>query len=249
MTGIKTFGNNSESMETMIRMQNVNLVYPTGTAALKDCSLEIAKGEFVFIVGSSGSGKSTMIKTLLGELAISSGRIEVAGKNLANMSRRELPYFRRRLGVVFQEFRLLDEMNVFENVALAQRVVGVSSREKRRKNSLAMLEMVGLAKKLKAYPNELSGGEQQRVAIARALAKNPKLLLCDEPTGALDYNTGKSVLKLLQDTCRNTGTTVIVITHNQALTAMADRVITVKSGTVEKVVLNDNIKNVEDLEW
>ena len=123
MTGIKTFGNNSESMETMIRMQNVNLVYPTGTAALKDCSLEIAKGEFVFIVGSSGSGKSTMIKTLLGELAISSGRIEVAGKNLANMSRRELPYFRRRLGVVFQEFRLLDEMNVFENVALAQRVV------------------------------------------------------------------------------------------------------------------------------
>ena len=164
MTGIKTFGNNSESMETMIRMQNVNLVYPTGTAALKDCSLEIAKGEFVFIVGSSGSGKSTLIKTLLGELAISSGRIEVAGKNLANMSRRELPYFRRRLGVVFQEFRLLDEMNVFENVALAQRVVGVSSREKRRKNSLAMLEMVGLAKKLKAYPNELSGGEQQERA-------------------------------------------------------------------------------------
>ena len=148
MTGIKTFGNN-ETAETIIRMQNVNLVYPTGTAALKDCSLEIGKGEFVFIVGSSGSGKSTLIKTLLGELEISSGRIEVAGKDLANMTRKELPYFRRKLGVVFQEFRLLDEMNVFENVALAQRVVGVSSRERRRKNSLAMLEMVGLSKKLK----------------------------------------------------------------------------------------------------
>ena len=176
MTGIKTFGNN-ETAETIIRMQNVNLVYPTGTAALKDCSLEIGKGEFVFIVGSSGSGKSTLIKTLLGELEISSGRIEVAGKDLANMTRKELPYFRRKLGVVFQEFRLLDEMNVFENVALAQRVVGVSSRERRRKNSLAMLEMVGLSKKLKAYPNELSGGEQQRVAIARAMVNRPAILL------------------------------------------------------------------------
>lgn len=179
MTGIKTFGNN-ETAETIIRMQNVNLVYPTGTAALKDCSLEIGKGEFVFIVGSSGSGKSTLIKTLLGELEISSGRIEVAGKDLANMTRKELPYFRRKLGVVFQEFRLLDEMNVFENVALAQRVVGVSSRERRRKNSLAMLEMVGLSKKLRAYPNELSGGEQQRVAIARAMVNRPAILLADE---------------------------------------------------------------------
>ena len=232
MTGIKTFGNNSESMETMIRMQNVNLVYPTGTAALKDCSLEIAKGEFVFIVGSSGSGKSTMIKTLLGELAISSGRIEVAGKNLANMSRRELPYFRRRLGVVFQEFRLLDEMNVFENVARAQRVVGVSSREKRRKNSLAMLEMVGLAKKLKAYPNELSGGEQQRVAIARAMVNRPAILLADEPTGHLDPENSWEIMKLLQDV-HELGTTVLVVSHNEDIVnKMQKRVITLHKGQI-----------------
>lgn len=232
MTGIKTFGNNSESMETMIRMQNVNLVYPTGTAALKDCSLEIAKGEFVFIVGSSGSGKSTLIKTLLGELAISSGRIEVAGKNLANMSRRELPYFRRRLGVVFQEFRLLDEMNVFENVARAQRVVGVSSREKRRKNSLAMLEMVGLAKKLKAYPNELSGGEQQRVAIARAMVNRPAILLADEPTGNLDPENSWEIMKLLQDV-HELGTTVLVVSHNEDIVnKMQKRVITLHKGQI-----------------
>ncbi len=219
-------------METMIRMQNVNLVYPTGTAALKDCSLEIAKGEFVFIVGSSGSGKSTLIKTLLGELAISSGRIEVAGKNLANMSRRELPYFRRRLGVVFQEFRLLDEMNVFENVALAQRVVGVSSREKRRKNSLAMLEMVGLAKKLKAYPNELSGGEQQRVAIARAMVNRPAILLADEPTGNLDPENSWEIMKLLQDV-HELGTTVLVVSHNEDIVnKMQKRVITLHKGQI-----------------
>lgn len=232
MTGIKTFGNNSEEMETMIRMQNVNLVYPTGTAALKDCSLEITKGEFVFIVGSSGSGKSTLIKTLLGELAISSGRIEVAGKNLANMSRRELPYFRRRLGVVFQEFRLLDEMNVFENVALAQRVVGVSSREKRRKNSLAMLEMVGLAKKLKAYPKELSGGEQQRVAIARAMVNRPAILLADEPTGNLDPENSWEIMKLLQDV-HELGTTVLVVSHNEDIVnKMQKRVITLHKGQI-----------------
>ena len=231
MTGIKTFGNN-ETAETIIRMQNVNLVYPTGTAALKDCSLEIGKGEFVFIVGSSGSGKSTLIKTLLGELEISSGRIEVAGKDLANMTRKELPYFRRKLGVVFQEFRLLDEMNVFENVALAQRVVGVSSRERRRKNSLAMLEMVGLSKKLKAYPNELSGGEQQRVAIARAMVNRPAILLADEPTGNLDPETSWEIMKLLQDV-HGLGTTVLVVSHNEDIVnKMQKRVITLHKGQI-----------------
>lgn len=231
MTGIKTFGNN-ETAETIIRMQNVNLVYPTGTAALKDCSLEIGKGEFVFIVGSSGSGKSTLIKTLLGELEISSGRIEVAGKDLANMTRKELPYFRRKLGVVFQEFRLLDEMNVFENVALAQRVVGVSSRERRRKNSLAMLEMVGLSKKLKAYPNELSGGEQQRVAIARAMVNRPAILLADEPTGNLDPENSWEIMKLLQDV-HELGTTVLVVSHNEDIVnKMQKRVITLHKGQI-----------------
>ena len=228
MTGIKTFGNN-ETAETIIRMQNVNLVYPTGTAALKDCSLEIGKGEFVFIVGSSGSGKSTLIKTLLGELEISSGRIEVAGKDLANMTRKELPYFRRKLGVVFQEFRLLDEMNVFENVALAQRVVGV---ERRRKNSLAMLEMVGLSKKLKAYPNELSGGEQQRVAIARAMVNRPAILLADEPTGNLDPENSWEIMKLLQDV-HELGTTVLVVSHNEDIVnKMQKRVITLHKGQI-----------------
>lgn len=231
MTGIKTFGNN-ETAEMIIRMQNVNLVYPTGTAALKDCSLEIGKGEFVFIVGSSGSGKSTLIKTLLGELEISSGRIEVAGKDLANMTRKELPYFRRKLGVVFQEFRLLDEMNVFENVALAQRVVGVSSRERRRKNSLAMLEMVGLSKKLKAYPNELSGGEQQRVAIARAMVNRPAILLADEPTGNLDPENSWEIMKLLQDV-HELGTTVLVVSHNEDIVnKMQKRVITLHKGQI-----------------
>ena len=231
LTGIKTFGNN-ETAETIIRMQNVNLVYPTGTAALKDCSLEIGKGEFVFIVGSSGSGKSTLIKTLLGELEISSGRIEVAGKDLANMTRKELPYFRRKLGVVFQEFRLLDEMNVFENVALAQRVVGVSSRERRRKNSLAMLEMVGLSKKLKAYPNELSGGEQQRVAIARAMVNRPAILLADEPTGNLDPENSWEIMKLLQDV-HELGTTVLVVSHNEDIVnKMQKRVITLHKGQI-----------------
>ena len=168
----------------------------------------------------------------MGELAISSGRIEVAGKNLANMSRRELPYFRRRLGVVFQEFRLLDEMNVFENVALAQRVVGVSSREKRRKNSLAMLEMVGLAKKLKAYPNELSGGEQQRVAIARAMVNRPAILLADEPTGNLDPENSWEIMKLLQDV-HELGTTVLVVSHNEDIVnKMQKRVITLHKGQI-----------------
>ena len=186
----------------------------------------------MFIVGSSGSGKSTLIKTLLGELEISSGRIEVAGKDLANMTRKELPYFRRKLGVVFQEFRLLDEMNVFENVALAQRVVGVSSRERRRKNSLAMLEMVGLSKKLKAYPNELSGGEQQRVAIARAMVNRPAILLADEPTGNLDPENSWEIMKLLQDV-HELGTTILVVSHNEDIVnKMQKRVITLHKGQI-----------------
>ena len=232
----------------MIIMEDVTKTYSTGVAALNGINLHIQKGEFVFIVGKSGSGKSTLIKLLLKELDPTSGKIYVNKKYLNKITRKKLPYLRRDIGVVFQDFRLLPDRNVYENVAFAQRVIGRPTRVI-RKRVPEVLQEVGLAGKYKAFPDELSGGEQQRVAIARALAKNPKLLLCDEPTGALDYNTGKSVLKLLQDTCRNTGTTVIVITHNQALTAMADRVITVKSGTVEKVVLNDNIKNVEDLEW
>ena len=232
----------------MIRLSDVSMTYKAGNKALQDVSFTVEAGGFVFIVGRSGSGKSTLLKLLLKELEPSSGQILVNGVDLGAMPRRHIPRYRRTLGVVFQDFRLLKDRNVFENVAFALRVTGASGRQIRERVP-RMLGMVGLSSKYKAYPEQLSGGEQQRVAIARALAKNPKLLLCDEPTGALDYNTGKAVLKLLQDTCREKGKTVIVITHNQALTAMADRIIKVKSGTIVSVVKNEQITRVEDIEW
>ena len=234
--------------EALITLQDVSVTYPTGTHALQQINLQVGKGEFVFVVGSSGSGKSTFIKTLLGEVKATHGKIFVAKKQLDRIKRKELPYYRRILGVVFQEFRLLKDRNVYENVALAQRVVGVS-KQKIEKNVMNILELVGLSGKEKMRPKELSGGEQQRVSIARALAKNPKILLCDEPTGALDYKTGKQVLALLQDTCRSTGRTVIVITHNSALTAMADRVIRIKSGQAISNVVNEHPTPVEEIEW
>lgn len=230
MAGNRTMGETAGG--PIISMQNVNMIYPNDTVALKDCSLEIDKGEFAFIVGSSGSGKSTLIKTLLGEIAISSGRIEVAGKNLAGITRRELPYYRRKLGVVFQEFRLLEEMSVFENVVLAQRVVGVASRERRRRNSMEMLELVGLSKKLKAHPSELSGGEQQRVAIARAMVNKPSILLADEPTGNLDPENSWEIMNLLQEV-HELGTTVLVVSHNEDIVnRMQKRVITLHQGQI-----------------
>lgn len=229
MVGTRILGNNAE---TMIRLKDVNMIYSSGTVALKNCSLSIGKGEFAFIVGSSGSGKSTLIKTLLGEVQISSGKVEVAGKDLANMTRKELPYFRRKLGVVFQEFRLLDEMNVFENVVLAQRVIGVHSRERRKRNALAMIEMVGLSEKIKAYPRELSGGEQQRVAIARAMVNKPSILLADEPTGNLDPENSWEIMNLLQEV-HQLGTTVLVVSHNEDIVnKMQKRVITLHQGQI-----------------
>ncbi len=229
MVGIKKMNND---VKTMIQLSNVDMVYPSGTAALKNCSLTVEKGEFAFIVGSSGSGKSTLIKTLLGEITVNSGQIHVAGKDLSGMTRKELPYFRRKLGVVFQEFRLLDEMNVFENVVLAQRVIGVRSRERRRRNAMAMLELVGLNKKLKAYPKELSGGEQQRVAIARAMVNKPSILLADEPTGNLDPENTWEIMQLLEEV-HNLGTTVLVVSHNEDIVnRMQKRVITLHKGEI-----------------
>lgn len=221
-----------ENQETaMIRLEMVNMMYPNGTIALHNCSLEIAKGEFAFIVGSSGSGKSTLIKTLLGEVKATSGVVEVTGKNVSKLTRRQIPYYRRKLGVVFQEFRLLDEMTVYENVALAQRVVGVSG-ERRKRNSLAMIEMVGLGKKLRAYPRELSGGEQQRVAIARAMVNKPSILLADEPTGNLDPENSWEIMKLLE-AVHELGTTVLVVTHNDDIVnRMQKRVITLQQGKI-----------------
>ena len=232
----------------IIAMEHISKQYSTGVDALQDISLRIEKGEFVFIVGKSGSGKSTFIKLLLKELDPTEGRLFVGGRQVTRLKRKQVSPYRRQIGVVFQDFRLLKNKTVYENIAFAQQIIGVSRRETER-NAAIVLDMVGLTGKEGTYPQELSGGEQQRVAIARALAKNPKLLLCDEPTGALDYNTGKAVLKLLQDACRKEGMTVVVITHNQALTAMADRIITVKNGTVDKMEINEHIVPVEEIEW
>ena len=232
----------------MIKLEHVSKAYSAGIPALNDVNLEIDDGEFVFVCGDSGSGKSTLIKLLLKELDPTDGTITVDGRNLTRIRHKQIPKYRRNVGVVFQDFRLLKDRNVYENVAFALKVIGASTAVIKKKVP-QMLSMVGLAAKYKSKPRELSGGEQQRVAIARAVAKRPKLLLCDEPTGALDYNTGKAVLKLLQDMCRKNGVTVVIITHNSALTAMADRVIKVKNGTVESVETNEKPTPVEDIEW
>ena len=232
----------------MLKVEHVSYRYPNGERdVLQDVCCTLEDGQLSAIVGPSGSGKTTLLSILAGLDSPAEGSVSIDGEDYKSL---DLDRCRReRIAMIFQAFHLFPLLNVVENVCFAMELNGVA-KSKAVGPAKELLEMVGIGEeKHKRYPAHLSGGEQQRVAIARALAKNPKLLLCDEPTGALDYNTGKSVLKLLQDTCRNTGTTVIVITHNQALTAMADRVITVKSGTVEKVVLNDNIKNVEDLEW
>lgn len=232
----------------MIRMTNVEKTYENGTHALNGISFEIQDGEFVFLVGPSGSGKSTIIKLLTGELVPSRGRVMINGFSMSNITRRQIPLMRRTVGVIFQDFRLIGNKTVYDNLSLAMRAVGASAREIKTRIPY-VLGLVGLDGKGRRFPDELSGGEQQRVAIARALAKNPKLLLCDEPTGALDYNTGKSILKLLQDTSRQQGMTVVIITHNTALTAMADRIIHIKNGHISSVEKNEHITPVEDIEW
>lgn len=232
----------------MIELQDVHKTYDTGTIALNGISMKIDDGEFVFLVGPSGSGKSTIIKILTAELRPTSGSALVNGFAVEKLRSRAVPYLRRTLGVIFQDFRLIGDKSVYENVAFAMRVIGAPEKEIRKRVPY-VLELVGLETKGRRLPNELSGGEQQRVAIARALAKNPKLLLCDEPTGALDYVTGKQILKLLQDTCRQKGVTVVVITHNSAITPMADRVIHIKNGTVESMQCNEHPTSVELIEW
>lgn len=220
----------------MIKLEHVSKSYSAGIPALNDVNLEIADGEFVFIVGTSGSGKSTLIKLLLKELEPSEGSITINGRNLSRIRRRQIPKFRRQIGVVFQDFRLLKDRNVYENVAFAQKVIGEPAKNIRKKVS-AMLSMVGLAAKYRANPKELSGGEQQRVAIARALVNEPSILLADEPTGNLDNNNAWDIMKLLEE-INERGTTVIVVTHNlEIVKVMKKRVITIQKG----IVVSDEI--------
>ena len=232
----------------MIRLTDVQNEYENGTHALRGVTMEVNDGEFVFLVGPSGSGKSTIIKLLTGEVLPSGGRLMINGFNLNNISDRQIPLLRRSIGVIFQDFRLIEKKTVYENLSFAMRAVGSSPREAKKRIPY-VLKLVGLDGKANQFPNQLSGGEQQRVAIARALAKKPSLLLCDEPTGALDDQTGKQILSLLQAQSRAGGMTVVIITHNSALTAMADRVIRVKSGQIAGARINEHPTPVEQIEW
>lgn len=215
----------------MIKLEHVSKSYTVGIPALNDVSLDIEEGEFVFIVGDSGSGKSTLIKLLLKELEPTEGTITINNKKLNKIKRRQIPKFRRNIGVVFQDFRLLKDRNIYDNVAFAQKVIGESNRSI-KKNVPSMLSMVGLAAKYRSYPRQLSGGEQQRVAIARALINEPKILLADEPTGNLDNHNAWEIMKLLEE-INSRGTTVVVVTHNMEIVkTMNKRVITMKKGVV-----------------
>lgn len=217
----------------MIRFENISKVYPNGVKALDDVSLEIEKGEFVFIVGNSGSGKTTLIKLLMKELDVTSGKIIVDEQDITNVKRSKIPKIRRKMGVVFQDFRLLNKMTIYNNVAFALKITEAPARRIRRSVPM-VLSMVGLSKKSDRYPTELSGGEQQRAALARAIINNPKILLCDEPTGNLDPKTTWEIMKLLSD-INLRGTTVVVVTHNrEVVNAMKKRVITLNNGTIVK---------------
>ncbi|MDB2087433.1 ABC transporter ATP-binding protein [Clostridium paraputrificum] len=234
-------------MKDYIQFKDVKKIYKMGEVeieALSGVDFSIDKGEFVVVAGASGAGKSTILNILGGMDSPTSGEIIVDGVEVSKYSSKELTTYRRYdIGFVFQFYNLVQNLTVTENVELATQIC---------KNPLDVAETVkavGLEKRKNNFPAQLSGGEQQRVAIARALAKNPKLLLCDEPTGALDYNTGKAVLKLLQDTCREKGMTVVVITHNLALTPMGDKVIQVKNGKVHSIKVNENPVPVERIEW
>lgn len=230
-----------------VAFEEVGKVYQTGDVAVRalhDVSFEIEKGEICVVVGQSGAGKTTLLNILGGMDTLTEGHVLLDGRDISALNEKQMATYRRYdIGFVFQFYNLIPNLTALENVEIA------SQLSKDPLDSMAVMEQVGLSDRASNFPAQLSGGEQQRVAIARALAKNPKLLLCDEPTGALDYETGKAILKLLQDTCRESGMTVVIITHNSALTAMADRVVRIKNGTVASVSINENPESIENIEW
>ncbi len=234
-------------MASFVRFENVGKTYHSGDVnvnALHDASFEIEQGEICIIVGQSGAGKTTLLNILGGMDTLTSGRVFLDDTEISAMGKRNLANYRRGdIGFVFQFYNLIPNLTALENVEIASQMI---------KNPIpaeTILQDVGLGDRLSNFPSQLSGGEQQRVSIARAIAKKPKLLLCDEPTGALDYITGKQILKLLQEQSRENGMTVIIITHNSALTAMADRVIHIKNGTVSSVRKNEKVMPIEEIEW
>lgn len=234
-------------MEEYITFDHVKKIYKMGEydiEALAGVSFSIKKGEFVIIAGASGAGKSTVLNILGGMDSLTSGKIFVDNREISKFKSKELIEYRRHdVGFVFQFYNLVQNLTAKENIELASQIC------RNPMDINEVIEGVGLSDRKKNFPSQLSGGEQQRVAIARALAKNPKLMLCDEPTGALDYNTGKSILKLLQNTSRNNGMTVVVITHNLALTPMGDQVIRLKSGLIDSIVYNPNPLSIDEIEW
>lgn len=235
------------NMENFVQLKDVRKIYKMGEveiAAADGIDFSVGKGEFAVVVGASGAGKTTVLNILGGMDTATSGKVLIDGEDIVKYSSKRLTAYRRDdIGFVFQFYNLIPNLTALENVELALQIC------KHPLDAEQVLTEVGLADRLHNFPAQLSGGEQQRVSIARALAKNPKLLLCDEPTGALDYNTGKAILKLLQDTCRKQGMTVILITHNSAIAPMADRVIHMKNGKVSKIIENENPIPVETIEW
>ena len=234
-------------MDTFVKLENITKIYHMGEVeirAVDGIDFSIQKGEFVVIVGPSGAGKTTVLNILGGMDTASGGRITVDGQDITKYSERQLTGYRRDdIGFVFQFYNLIPNLTALENVEMALQIC------RNPLDARAVLKELGLEERMDNFPAQLSGGEQQRVSIARALAKNPKLLLCDEPTGALDYNTGKAILKLLQEMCREKGMTVIVITHNSALAPMADRLIKIKNGKVSSMKVNENPISIDEIEW